>query len=169
LAAFCCTKSLPCNDALKQGFSYFQNLHIQSYTSRRFCTNSKSEKLDPLYPSERRDIPSERSTVQASSVRTMRTFHPDLPLCREPSNCSWLHLSGRLSNTVERLSVFDREKDFVPKHRYRKTTATVLTMCVPVQTMCVPARTLSLIRQVMHTKFNRPNNSIHGLDAQALK
>jgi len=28
-------------DAFKQGFSYFQSLLIQSYTSRRFSTNSK--------------------------------------------------------------------------------------------------------------------------------
>jgi hypothetical protein len=33
--------------------------------------------------------------------------------------------------------------------------------------MCVPARTLSFIRQVVHTKFNRPDVSLHGQDAQA--
>jgi hypothetical protein len=53
-------------------------------TSRRFCTDFKSEKSDPLYPSGRRDIPSGRSTVQASSVWMMRTFCPDLPLCQLP-------------------------------------------------------------------------------------
>jgi hypothetical protein len=53
-----------------------------------------------------------------------------------------------------------QEKDFVPKHRYGKTAATV-------QTMCVPIRTLSFIRQVGHTKFNRPDVSLHGPDTQA--
>jgi hypothetical protein len=125
LATFCWIKSLLCNDAFKQGFSYFQSLLIQSYTSRRFCTDSKLEKSDPLHPSG-------CSTVQASFVRTTRTFCPDLPLCREPSNFSWLHPSRRLSNTVGRLSVFDKEKDFVPKHRYGKTATTVRTMCVPI-------------------------------------
>jgi len=57
--------------------------------------------------------------------------------------------------------VFDKENDFVPKHKYGKTVATVRTMCVPVWT-------LSLIRQVVHTKFNRLNDSIHGPDVQAL-
>jgi len=71
---------------------------------------------------------------------TTRTFHPDLPLCQEPSNCSWLHPSERLNNTARRLSVFVKSKDFFPKHRYGKTAATGWTMCVPV-------RTLSFIRQ----------------------
>jgi hypothetical protein len=103
LAAFCWTKSLPCNNAFKQGFSYFQSLHIQSYTSRRFCIDSKSEKSDPLHQARQHDFSSGRLTVQASSVQTTRTFHPDLPLCQEPSNCSWLHPSKCLSNTAERL------------------------------------------------------------------
>jgi hypothetical protein len=51
---------------------------IQS-SSRRFYTAYKSVKLDPSQPSGERDIPSRHSTVQASSVRTTRTFHPDLP------------------------------------------------------------------------------------------
>jgi hypothetical protein len=46
------------------------------------------------------------------------------------------------------------------RHSYGKTTATVRTMCDPVQTM-------SSIRQVVHTKFNRPDISLHGLDDQA--
>jgi hypothetical protein len=67
----------------------YRDSAIQSF-SRRFCTVYKSVKSDPLKPSGRRDILSERLTVQASSVRTTRTFHPDLPLCREASNCSSL-------------------------------------------------------------------------------
>jgi hypothetical protein len=34
--------------------------------------------------------------------------------------------------------------------------------------MCLPVWTLSLIRQVVPTKFNRPDNNIHGPDIQAL-
>jgi hypothetical protein len=74
---------------------------------------------------------------------------------------SSLHPSGRLSNTVECPSVFDKEKNFVPKHRYGKIAATVWTMCVPVQT-------LSLIRQVVHTKLNRPDVGLHGPAAHSL-
>jgi hypothetical protein len=130
-------------------------------TSRRFCIISKSEKSDSLHQSKWRDILFGRLTIQASSIRTTRTFHSDLPLYREPSNYSSLHSSGRLSNTAGRLLVFDKQKDFVTKHKYRKTAATVKTMCVPVST-------LSLIWQVVHTKFNRPDDSFHGPDAQAL-
>jgi hypothetical protein len=144
----------------KQGFSYFQSLLIQSF-SRRFQTVSMSEKSDPLHPSGRREIPFGRSTIQASSVRTTRTFRPELPLCRKPSNYSSLHPSGLPSNTSERLSVFDKLKDFFPKYKYGKTVALVQTMCVPVQT-------LSLIRQVVQKKCNHPDVRLHGLDAQAL-
>jgi hypothetical protein len=38
---------------------------------------------------------------------------------------------------------------------------------VPVRTMCDPVRTMSSIRQVVHTKFNCPNVSLHGPDDQA--
>jgi hypothetical protein len=33
--------------------------------------------------------------------------------------------------------------------------------------MCVPVQTLSFIRQVMHTKFNCSDVSLHGPDTQA--
>jgi len=91
----------------------------------------------------------------------MRTFGSDFPLCLEPSNYSSWHSSRRLKNTAGRLLVFDMLKDFIPKHRYGKTVATVRTMCVPV-------RTLSLVRQVMHTMVNCPADNIHGPGAQAL-
>jgi hypothetical protein len=97
---------------------------------------------------------------KASSVRTMRTFRLDLPLCREASNCSSLHLSGRFNNIYGRHSMFDQLWDFVPKHRYRKTTATVWTMWIPVWTS-------SSIRQVAHSRFRRPDDGIHGSDARA--
>jgi hypothetical protein len=145
---------------LYRGSVIFRSLLIQSYCSRRFCSDSKSEKLDPLNPSGRHDIPSGRSTVQALSVQMARTFHPDLLLCREASNCSKFHPSGRLSNTSGHRSVFNQLWDFFPKHRYGKTAATVRTMCVPVWTF-------SFIRQVVHSKINRPDVTLHGSDAQA--
>jgi hypothetical protein len=116
-------------------------------------------KSDPLQLSRRRDIPSRCLTVQASSVRTMRTFRPDLPLCREASNFSSLHPSGCFSSTSGRHSVFNQLWYFFPKHRYGKTAAIV-------QTMWIPVRTRSSIRQVMHSKSRRPDVSPHGSDAR---
>jgi len=92
---------------LYRGSVIFRSL-LSELCSRRFCTDSKSEKSDPLHLSRQRDIPSKHSTVQASSVWTARTFCPDLPLCREASNCSKLH-------PFERRSVFDQLWDFFPK------------------------------------------------------
>jgi hypothetical protein len=145
---------------LYKGSVIFRSLLIQSYGSRRFCTNSKSEKSDPLHSSRRRDILFGRSTVQASSVRMTRTFCLDLPLCREALNCSKLHPFGCLSNTSGAVQCSFSYRIFFPKHRYGKTAATI-------QTMCVPVRTRSFIRQVVHSKFNCLDNSLHGPDTQA--
>jgi len=95
---------------------------------------------------------------KASSVRTTRTFHPDLRLCREASNCSSLHPSECFSSKSEHHSMFDKLWDFFPNHRYGKTAATV-------QTMWIPVRTRSSIRQVVHSKFRRQDASFHGLNA----
>jgi hypothetical protein len=46
------------------------------------------------------------------------------------------------------------------RHSYGKTAETVRTMYDPV-------RTMSSIRQVVHTKLNRPDVSLHGPDDQA--
>jgi hypothetical protein len=81
---------------------------------------------------------------KASSVQTTRTFHPDLPLYREASNCSSLHQSGRFNSTSGRLSVFDKLQDFFPKHSYVKIAATV-------QTTWIPVRMRSSIKQVSHS------------------
>jgi hypothetical protein len=97
---------------------------------------------------------------KASSVQTTRTFRPDLPLCREASNCSSLDPSGRFSSTFGRHSVFDQLRDLFPKHINGKFTATVQTMWNPVQTR-------SFIRQVLHSKSKRPDASLHGLDARS--
>jgi hypothetical protein len=98
---------------------------------------------------------------KASSVRTTRTSRPDLPLCREVSNCSNLHPFGRFSSTSERLSVFNKLQDFFPKHSYRKIAATVRTTWILV-------RTHSSIRQVSHSKSKRSDASQHGPDARSL-
>jgi hypothetical protein len=113
-----------------------------------------------LQPSRRHDISSGPSTVQASSVRTTRTFRLNLPLCREASNCSSLHPSKRLSSMSGLHLVFNQLWDFFPKHRYGKTVATI-------QTMWIPIRTRSFIRQVVHSKSRLPDVSLYGPEARA--
>jgi hypothetical protein len=90
---------------------------------------------------------------KASSVRTMRTFCPDLPLCRKVSNCSSLYPSRRFSSISERHSVLDKLQDFFPKHSYGKIAATV--------------RTRSSIRQVSYSKAKPLNANQHGPDPRA--
>jgi hypothetical protein len=155
---------LVCNWLHSVGQNYFyvmmllnRDSSIQSY-SRRFCTIYQSVKSDPSQLSKRHDILFGHSTVQAPSVRTMRTFHPNLPLCREALNWSSLHPSGRFSSTSERHSVFDQLWNLFPKHRYGKTAATFRTMWIPIWTR-------SSIRQVVHSKSRRMDANLHGSDA----
>jgi hypothetical protein len=105
----------------------------------------------------------------ATSVRTTRTFGPDAHQCLEASNSSRLHPSGRNGKSSERSSEFEKIPVFqrirpdaiqcltsirvsALRHSYGKTAATV--------------RTMSSIRQVVHSKFNRPDVSLHGPDDQ---
>jgi len=82
---------------------------------RRLCAEFKAVSSVPLQPSRQRAILSGCSTVQASSVRTTRTFRPDLPLCREASNCSKLYTSECLSSKSGCCLVFNQLCDFFPK------------------------------------------------------
>jgi hypothetical protein len=97
---------------------------------------------------------------KASSARTTRTLRPNLPLCREASNCSSLHPSEHFSSTSGRLSVFDKLQDFFPKHSYGKFATTVQTTWIPVWTR-------SSIRQVSHSKSKCLDVSPLGPNAQA--
>jgi hypothetical protein len=99
---------------------------------------------------------------KASSVRTTRTFRPDLPLCREALNCSSMHPSRHFNNTSGRLLVFDKLQDFFPKYSYGKTAATV-------QTMRIPVRTHSSIRQVSHSKSRRPDARASDMEIACIK
>jgi hypothetical protein len=56
--------------------------------------------------------------------------------------------------------VFDKLRDFFPKHSYGKIAATIWTMWIPV-------RTRSSIRQVSQFKSRRPDDGPHGLDVRA--
>jgi hypothetical protein len=153
LASFCFTKSLLCNDAFIQGICFIQSLHFYYVLQEDSVKILRQLKLVPLQPSG-------RLTVQASSVRTTRTFRLNLPLCQEASNCSSLHPSTSFSNTSGRHSVFDQLWFFFSKHRYGKTATTVRTMWIPV-------RTCSFISQVMHSKSRRPDVGLHGPNTRA--
>jgi hypothetical protein len=113
----------------------------------------------------------------ATSIWTTRSFCPDAHQCLEASNSSRLHLSGRNGKSPGRSSKFEKIPAFqrirpdvvqcltssrvsASRHNYGKTAATFRTMCDPV-------RTMSSIRQDVHTKFNRPDASLHGPDDQA--
>jgi hypothetical protein len=60
-----------------QGYCFIQSLHFSYELQEDSVQDSKQCSSVPLYPSERRGIPSERSSVKASSIWTIRTFRPD--------------------------------------------------------------------------------------------
>jgi hypothetical protein len=86
-----------------QGCRLFQSLRFRNVlqkVQRRFCADSKSKKSDAKLPSGRPSHASECPSVS-------RSF-----------NCSKLHPSGRSS-------VFGKKSDFLLRHRYEKTVASV--------------------------------------------
>jgi hypothetical protein len=102
-------------------------------------------------------------------VQMTRTFHPDAHQCLEASNSSSLHLSGGNGKSSRRSSEFEKFPVFqwicpdvvqcltsirvsTSRHRYGKTATTV--------------RTMFSLRQIVHTKFNRLDVSLHGPDDQ---
>jgi hypothetical protein len=66
-------------------FFFFQSLHFCFVFQKDSVQIPRQLNSVPLQLFGRRDIPSVCSIVQASSVRTMRTFCLNLPLCREAS------------------------------------------------------------------------------------
>lgn len=111
-----------------QGCCLYSESTFQLCASRRFCVDFKTVKFKSL-AFVRTTWYSVRTLIsQATSIRMMRTFRPDSHLYLEALNCSRLHLFRQLSNTSGCLSVFDKQKDFLSKHRYGKTAATVWTM-----------------------------------------
>jgi hypothetical protein len=72
-------------------------------------------------------IPSQRSQIPSfhSNGPVMR---PDAHQCPKVSNYSRFHPSRRLSNTSECSLVFDNKLDFLLRHRYGKTAASVRTL-----------------------------------------
>jgi len=83
---------------------------------------------------------------------------PNLSLCREASNSSSLHLSGRFSSPSGRLSVFDQASDFLSKIKYGKIAATIRTTWIPV-------RTHYFLRQVHNLNSTVRTPAYHGPDA----
>jgi hypothetical protein len=129
LATFCWTKSLICNVAAFTGMLLFPESTLQLCSSRRFSEFFKEVHFGSLsavwktwysvrtfisqqHPSGRRGIPSGRSAVNASSVRTTRTFHPDAHQDLEASNNSRLHPSGHNGKSFSSSSEFEKNPGF---------------------------------------------------------
>jgi hypothetical protein len=105
------------NDAFKQGFSQFSEVFFRDIfledsvqISRQCCQISCIRPDDVVFRPDthqscniRPDEVIYRPDSQlskVSSIRTTRTFCPDLSLCQEASSCSILHPSGLFSRTT---------------------------------------------------------------------
>jgi hypothetical protein len=143
---------------LNRGLVSFRSL-LQRYVCRRFCTDSKSKKSDPLHPSERRDIPSDAqlSKHHLSERRelSVRTF-----LSIEKLWTTQLAFVRTFQQHVRAPLSVQLAMDFFPKHKYGKTAATVRTMWILICTR-------SSIRKVVHSKSRSLDASPNGLDARA--
>jgi hypothetical protein len=169
LVAFCWTKSLLCNVIAFTGMLLYPESTLQLCSSRRFCEVFKDLFRFPV--SRPDDVVFRPDAHQlATSIRTTRSFCLDAHQCLEASNISRLHPSGRngkssgRSSEFEKIPVFQRIRSdaiqgltsirvSASRHSYGKMATTV--------------RMMFSIRQDVHTKFNRPDGSLHGPDNQA--
>jgi len=97
---------------LSQGCYFIQSLlfsYVLQEDSVKFLRKFISV---PFQPSRRRGIPSGRSSVKASFIRTTRTFRPDAHQCLKASNSSRLHPSGRNGKSSGRSSEFEKNPAF---------------------------------------------------------
>jgi len=114
--------------------------------------------FNPQHPSERQEL-SIRTPIRLNPSRRngkssgCSSEFKKIQCSSESVRTTWLN---RL-NVIQCLTSI---RVSVSRHSYEKTDATFRTMCDPV-------RTMSSIRQVVHTKFNHPDVSLHGTEDQA--
>jgi hypothetical protein len=112
---------------------------------------------------------SRRSQCSSESVRTTWLYHPAAIQCLTSIRVSASrHSYGKTAATVwttwlyrsDAIQCLTSIRVSTSRNSYGKTAATVWMMCDPI-------RTMFSIRQVVHTKFNCPDVSVHGLNDQA--
>jgi hypothetical protein len=86
--------------------------------------------------------------------------HPDTLQSSRRSQCSNESVRMTWLYGPDAIHCLTSIRVFASRHSYGKTAAIVRMIYDPVWTM-------SSIRQVVHTKFNRPHVSLHGPDDQA--
>jgi hypothetical protein len=107
LATFCWTKSLLCNVAAFTRMLLYPESTLQLCSLRRFYEVFKDLFRFPV--SRPDDVVFRPDAHQsATSIRTMRSFHPDTHQCLEASNSSRLHPFGRNGKSSGRSSEFEK-------------------------------------------------------------
>jgi hypothetical protein len=104
LVSFCWTKSLLCNDAFYQGFSYFQNLHFRAVFLEDYAQiPSKSNRIPCIRPNDmifRQDAQLSKHHPSGRRELSIRTF-----LCveklRTAPGCIRLDVSGTRPDTFQ--------------------------------------------------------------------
>jgi hypothetical protein len=136
LAAFCWTKSLLCKDAFLQGFCYSE---VFPEDSAKFAI--QKNRFPASCPNYNVPYRSDAHQTKASSIRTTWIPPPDLPLCREASNCSTCIRPNDSVGRPDNPQCSIKPHDFFPKHKYGKIAATVRTTWIPVRTTISTVRT----------------------------
>jgi hypothetical protein len=84
---------------------------------------------------------------------------PDILQSSRRSKCSSASIRIKWLYRPDAIQCLKSIRVSTSRHSYGKTAATVWTMCDPI-------RMMSSIRQVVHSKFNRSDVSLHGPDDQ---
>jgi hypothetical protein len=123
--------------------------------------------ISQQHPSERREL-SVRTSLYVLKLRTVQgCIRPDVMANRPAAiqssrriQCSSASVRTTWQYSPDAIQCLTSIRVSASRHSYGKTTTTIRTMCEPVWMM-------SSIRQVVHTKFNRSDVSLHGPNDQA--
>jgi hypothetical protein len=168
LAAFYWTKSLLYNVAAFTGMLLYPESTLQLCFSRRFYEVFKEVYFGSL-SAVRTTWYSIRTLISQQKLQTVQVYiRPDVMANRpaaiqssKRSQCSNASVRTSWLYRPDAIQCLTSISVSASRHSYGKTAATVRTICDPV-------RTMSSIRQVVHSKFNRPDVSLHGLDDPSL-
>jgi hypothetical protein len=112
---------------------------------------------DEIFPSGH---PSMSRSFEQFKIVSVLVNRPDALQSSRRFQCSNASIRMTWLYRPDAIQCLTSIRKFDSRHNYRKTAATVQKMCDHVWMM-------SSIRQVVHTKFNHPDVSLHGLDDQA--
>jgi hypothetical protein len=168
LSQGCCfIQSLLFSYVLREESVKFSRIYFGSLAAVRTTWNFVRTLIIQQHPSKRREL-FFRTPISVWKLQTVQdSIHPDVMVNRPDalqssrrSQCFSASVRTTWLYCPDAIQCLTSIRVSASRHIYGKTAATVRTMCNPVWT-------IFSIRQDVHTKFNRPDDNLHGPNDQA--